>query len=118
MQNQGPIGPSKGTKLQSVYLHFIHAEALQVPTHKFKDVVFVSKAECLEQSDQTVELDTLKTECREVAKQSFTEFPIHITPLLPGTHIVVSVLLMSSGCLVRGCWSSESYFSRTHSLRQ
>lgn len=96
----------------------IHAEALQVPTHNFQVMVFVSKAECLEHSDQTTELNTLKKECREVAKQSFTKLPICITPLLLGTHILVSVLLTSPGYLVRGCCSSENYFSHTHSLRQ
>lgn len=58
----------------------IQAESLHVPTHKFKVVVCVSKAECLEHSNQTAELNTLKKECREVAKQGFTEVPICITP--------------------------------------
>lgn len=38
----------------------IHAEALQVPTHNFQVTVFASKAECLEHSDQTAGLNTLK----------------------------------------------------------
>lgn len=95
----------------------MHAEALQVPTHKLKVMGFVSKAECLEHLHQTAKLNTLKKECREVAKQSFTEIPFCITPLLPGTHTMVSGLLMSPGYLVRGCWSSGSYFSHTYSLR-
>lgn len=41
-------------------LFMIHAEALQVPTHEFKVVVFVSKIECLKHSDETVELNTIK----------------------------------------------------------
>lgn len=58
----------------------IEAESLRLPTDKFKAVVCVSKAECLEHSNQTAELNTLKKECREVAKQSFTQVPISITP--------------------------------------
>lgn len=65
---------SKQTNKVTKCFFTIHAEALQVPTPKFKIVGFVSKAECLQQSDQTAELNTLKTECREVAKQSFTFF--------------------------------------------
>lgn len=58
----------------------IQAESLCVPTNKFKVMVCVSKAECLEHSNQTAELNTLKKECREVAKQSFTQVPICVTP--------------------------------------
>lgn len=59
----------------------VHTEALQVPTCKFKSWFLFQKAECLEHSDQTEELSTQKKECRKVAKQSFTEFSICITPL-------------------------------------
>lgn len=58
----------------------IQAESLRVPTDTFKAAVCVSKAECSEHSNQTAELNTLKKECREVAKQSFTQVPICITP--------------------------------------
>lgn len=43
----------------------IQAEAFQVPTQKFKVVVCVPKVECLEHSNQTAELNTLKKESGE-----------------------------------------------------
>lgn len=58
----------------------IQAEASQVVTQKFKVVVCVPKVECLEHSNQTAELNTLKKESREVAKQSLTELPTCVTP--------------------------------------
>lgn len=55
---------SKGRNQVTKCLILIHAEALQVPTRQFKILAFVSKAECLEHSDQTAEHNTLKKECR------------------------------------------------------
>lgn len=43
--------------------------------------------------------------------KSFTEFPICITPLLPGTHIMVSVLFMSPGNLLEAAGQVEVIFN-------